>query len=138
MIPLQDVKFGLSIVPQSINGTDTNGTGVDCLGYHYALAVFHLGATTADMDSLAVQESDDNSSYSADISAFTFSTVPTATDDNGFFVCRIDLRKRKRYLRWHANYGAAATLSTCFFILSRAEVSPSTATLAGAVQLLTG
>lgn len=137
MIHNQDVKFGLSIVPQSINGTDTNGTGVDTAGYHYALAVFHLGATTADMDSCAIQESDDNSSWSSDITALTFSTVPTATDDNGFFACRIDLRKRKRYLRWHCNYGAAATLSTAFFILSRAEQSPSTATLAGAVQLLT-
>jgi len=129
---------GASVTGTSINGTDTNGTAIDCAGFHYALGIFHLGATTAAFDSLAVQESDDNSSWSTDITAFTFSTVPSATDDDGFFTCHIDLRKRKRYLRWHADPGAAATLFTAFFILLRGDEAPNSVTTANVVQALYG
>lgn len=126
MVPAQFPKFGLSVVPQSINDTDTNGTGVDCAGFHTALAVCHFGAVgAADVTEIEIQESDDNSSWS-DVSGTSIATIVQGDVDNSFFAGSIDLRKRKRYLRWHINPGAAATLVTGFFMLYRGDESPNT------------
>lgn len=133
--PMQYLKFAKSVVPQSINGTDTNGSSVDCKGFHYATAVCHLGAVgAADFDALEIDESDDDSSWAA-VTGLTF-VDPLQTDDDKFFLASIDLRKRKRYLRWAVDPGAAATLVTAFFVLTGADEEPNTVTEKGVAEHL--
>jgi hypothetical protein len=132
---MQNLKFAKSIVPQSINGTDTNGTTVDCRGFHYATAVCHFGAIgAATFDKLEIQESDNDSNWSV-VTGTTF-TAPGDTDDDKFYQCSIDLRKRKRYLRWSYDPGAAATLGTAFFILSNPDEHPNTVAEKGVAEHL--
>ena len=92
------------------------------------------------MATLKVQESDDSGmSGAADVSGLVFgtstniagstSTLPSATDDNKFFIFEIDLRARKRYLDLSATAGdgAAGTYMAAWVELSRAETAPVSA-----------
>lgn len=133
----QGFKCALSIVPQSINDTDTNGTAMDSLGASHALFIFHAGAIGAadfDASGLNLTECDTSGGSYTAIAASAF-TVPTQTDDNGFWVCYVELGGiRKRFFKWHANPGAAATLMTGFALFLGYDQSPNTDTERGCVQ----
>lgn len=132
---IQGGKFAKSIVPQSINGTDTLGTAVDTLGYHYAMCVFHAGAIgAADFDELVLAGCETSGGTYVDISATQF-TAPTQTSDDGFWIAYLDLRNNiPRFLKWHADPGAAASLMTGFIILYRADDVPTNDTDRGITQ----
>lgn len=144
MIP-QNEKINRLIDPAAIvdNGSFTSQV-VDTLGWDWATAFFHLGATDIAMAALVLQESDDNSSY-ADISATNMANtsnldiagtavaLPSSTDDNKFVRMDLDLRHRKRYLKAVATAGDGSTgtyLEGCI-LLRRGEVFPSTVAGAG-------
>jgi hypothetical protein len=134
---MQNFKCALSIVPQSINDTDTNGTAMDTLGFSRAMFIFHAGAIGAadfDASGLNLTECDTSGGSYVAITASAF-TVPTQTSDNGFWVACVQLGGiRKRYFKWHANPGAAATLLTGFVVLFGGDQSPNTDTERGCVQ----
>lgn len=134
----QGLKLAASIVPQSVTDTDTNGSGADCRGFKSAMAIFHAGAIgAANFEDLHLEESDaSGSGYTAVPSADWTGFYPTQTDDNKFWSAFIDLRKRKRYLRWNADPGNAATLMTGFFILGDAEEMPDNDTERGVAKSL--
>lgn len=132
---IQGAKFVKSIVPQSVTDTDTNGTGIDCRGFRSACFVFHAGAIgAADFEDLHLEESSDDSSYAAITG--TAPTVPSQTDDNKFWVVYVDLRKRKRYIRWNADPGNAASLLCGFGILGDALEMPNSDTERGVDESL--
>lgn len=101
-----NVKALASIVPQVLTA-DTSGTGVDTQGYSDAMAVIAVGdldlASGNETYAFTVEESDDNSSFSAAISGLTAS----ATADNQVKVIRITNLNttRKRYLRISLDVG---------------------------------
>lgn len=133
---LQGAKYALSIVPQSINGTDTLGTAVDTLGFHYAQCIFHSGDTGAAVyDNLAVQTCETSGGTYADVTGAVF-TAPASNEDNKFYVAYIDLRKgvANRFLKWRADPGAAASLLAAFIILYRGDNVPDNVTDQGTVQ----
>ena len=101
------------------------------------------------MAALAVQESEASDMTGAvDVTGLVFGTstntagstsaLPSATDDNKFFVFKIDLRGRKRYLDLIATAGdgTAGTFLTAFAILRPQGMSLDTATLQGISQAL--
>lgn len=92
----------------AITAASNNGTGVDCLGYSRAMAVFHSApsgsGTTSDCK---LQESSDNSTF-ADVTGATFTQVTTAGGAK-IQAMNIDLAKRLRYLRLvHTGAGGSA------------------------------
>lgn len=130
-----NAKFGPSII-DALNNGNTDGDTVDTKGYAFALGVAAVAATTGNLDVIKVQESDDNSAW-VDVSGLSF-TALGATDDDKHVLARIDLRGRRRYLRWHISEDATGTADVAaFFMLGGAEESPVSTTTSGAAEILT-
>lgn len=101
-----NVKFLASLVP-AVRTADANGTGVDTQGYSQGAVIISAGdidLTTGDETyAFTVEESDDNSSWSAAISGLTASV----TADNQVKLIRLSNLNttRKRYLRCSLDVG---------------------------------
>lgn len=148
MNQLQNTKL-VSITPPAaiVDNASYTTASIDTQGWDYLQVVVYLGATDIAMTALKLQESDTDGSY-ADVTGLVFgtssniagstSTLPSATDDNKFFVFDVDLRGRKRYfdLVATAGDGTAGTFLTAFAILSRGKDQPQTAAERGASQIL--
>lgn len=121
---------------------------LDTLGWDYCTIAVVLGATDIAMTALAVTESDTAGSGHANVTGLVYgtstdidgdtSTLPSATDDDGFFLFNIDLRGRKRYLDVGATVGdgSAGTFISVIAILTRADESPTTISGMGATGAL--
>ena len=150
MNPLQQVKF-VKVVPPAAIVDDAAVTCevVDTLGWDYATIVAFLGATDIAATAFNVTESDDNSNFTM-IAATNFANtsltdmdgtalaLPTATDDNKFFVVHCDMRRHKRYLQLAATAGngSAGTYITAFAVLSRGEIKPNSSSEQGAKNVV--
>jgi len=148
MNQLQNTKL-VSITPPAaiVDNASYTTASIDTQGWDYMQVVVYLGATDIAMTALKLQESDTDGSY-GDVTGLVFgtssniagstSTLPSATDDNKFFVFDVDLRGRKRYfdLVATAGDGTAGTFLTAFAILSRGKDQPVTAAERGASQIL--
>ena len=133
---LQGAKAVLALNPQSINGTDTDGTAIDTLGFSYANIYFLYGASTADMDNLSIKECETSGGSYAVISGSAM-TAPTATDDNKVWQWGINLGgTRMRYLKIRCDPGAAATLVGGLALLTKGNVDADTDTERGVAQSL--
>jgi len=149
VIHAQNCKL-VSMTPPAAIVDDASYTTaeVDTLGFDYAKIVVYLGATDIAMTALAVTESDTSGSGHANVTGLVWgtsnniagstSTLPSATDDNKFFVFDIDLKGRKRYLDLTATAGdgTAGTFAVAWCELSRAEDTPTTAAKRGAAEIL--
>lgn len=123
---------------------------VDTRGYKYCRIVVYLGATDIALTALKVQESNDDGSTDtyADVTGLIFgtsantggstSTLPSATDDNKFFVFEINLAGRDRYLDLVATVGDGSTggYACAWAELYEGETLPDTAAEEGASQIL--
>lgn len=150
MNKIQQVKY-ISVTPPAAiaNNTSPTTAEIDTLGYDYCTIVAYLGATDIAMTALKVTESDTAGSGHADVTGLVFgtsntidgsaSTLPSATDDNKFFVFQVDLRGRKRYLDVTATIGNGSTGAylTILAMLSRGESNPATSAGMGAAAVLT-
>ena len=149
MIHLQDCKF-VSITPPQVIVDNASWTTaeLDTKDWNYATIVVYFGAMDIAMVALKVQESDTSGSGFADVTGLVFgtsntiagsaSTLPSATDDNKFFLFDINLTGRKRYLDLVATGGdgTAGTYLIAHAILSRGQETPVTAAERGASQIL--
>lgn len=149
MVPAQNVKWVSVTPPAAIVDNASYTTGeIDTAGWDYCTVICYLGATDIAMTALAVTESDTSGSGHANVTGLVYGTstniagstssLPSATDDNKFFVFQIDLRNRKRYLdvTATAGNGTAGTYATIFACLSRGKILPDTAAEAGAADIL--
>lgn len=126
---------------------------VDLLNWDYCTIVVFFGAMDIAATAMKIQESDTTSdantlSSGADVTGLVFgtstnlagsaSTLPSATDDNKFFLFQFPTLGRKRYvdLSLTLGDGAAGTYVTAFAILSRGKQGPDTAAEQGASQIL--
>lgn len=118
------------VVPSLVPATrtaDANGTGVDTKGYNDAMLVVSVGdidlADTNETYAVNLEESDDNSSFSA-VSGFSI----TITADNQCKELRIpDLNlTRKRYLRAVLDVGGTTPSipGEAFFVLGEPFQAP--------------
>lgn len=100
---MKDIKSDLGFVQSLAPAARTasaNGTGVDLQGYNAALVVIDLGAWTDGSHTFEVQESDDNSTFSAVADADLLGTEPVmdaADEDNT--IHKIGYVGTKRYIR---------------------------------------
>lgn len=134
MIAAQQTKLVSVTPPAAIVDNASLTTGeIDTAGWDYLQIVVYLGATDVAMSALAATESDSSGSGHANVTGLVYGTstdidgstsaLPTATDDDSFFVFDIDLRGRKRYIDLTATVGngTSGTYAAVFGILSRAK-----------------
>lgn len=121
-------KVAISIHADSLaaSGTETGGS-VDTRGAKMAMAFFDYADSDTTLTALKVQESDDDSTWS-DITGASFSgdDLPGATDDSNVWGGFLDLRNKKRYIRWVATASATGTAGEICagFVLSRLDDAP--------------
>jgi len=120
---------------------------IDTATFWYMRVIVDIGATDIAMGALAITESDSTGASHANVTGLIFgtstnsagstSTLPSATDDNSFFLFDIDLRGRKRYidLTMTAGDGSTGTYGTAVALLW-GETAPDTAAEYGASQVL--
>ena len=139
MNSIQNVKY-VSITPPGAILDDASATTaeIDTLGFDYLSIVCQVGATDIAMTALKVTESDTAGSGHGDVTGLVFGTstdidgnasaLPSATDDNKFFVFNIDLRGRKRYIDLVATMGNGTSggYFAAFGLLARGDTSPTT------------
>lgn len=144
------MKKFVSVTPPAAIIDDASATTaeIDTLGWDFLTIVVYLGATDIAMSALAVTESDTSGSGHANITGAVFGTstdidgstssLPSATDDNGFFICELDLRGRKRYIDVTATIGngTAGTFITILGILEKGDTSPTSVSGMGAAGAL--
>lgn len=149
MIHAQQNKF-LNITPPAaiIDNAAAVTAEVDTLGFDYLQVLVQFGAMDIAATVMKMQESDTSGSGFGDVTglvsgtstniAGSTSTLPTATDDNKFFLFEIDLRGRKRYLDLSLTLGdgSAGTYVAVTGILSRAEQGPVSASDRGCQEIL--
>jgi hypothetical protein len=140
----------VSITPPAaiLDNTSPTTAEIDTLGWSYMTIIVYLGATDIAMTALSVTHSDTAGSGHSAITGLvwgtstnidgTTSALPSATDDNLFQVAQIDLIGKRRYIDVTATIGdgAAGGFITIMGILSRPQVSPTTASEAGANEIL--
>lgn len=94
-----NIKGVTSLQPQSLTAA-TNGAGVDLKGFDSAAVHFHTGAVggTTPSFTFAVQESDDNSTFTDVAAAQLKGTAPVVTTSN-VGVTVVGYMGNKRYVR---------------------------------------
>lgn len=130
--PSDNLKVVQSIAPTATGlTTTTNGAGVDCRGYQYALVVVNVGAVTGTsptMDVKIQQSSDDGSSDAyGDVTSATFTQI-TASNDDTVYVGELKCEELERYLRPVATIGGTTPVfpTGVTFILSPEKYAPTT------------
>ena len=140
----------VSITPPAaiVDNASLTTAEIDTNGWDHMELVVFMGATDIAMTALAVTESDTTGSGHANITGLVWGTstnidgstsaLPSATDDNTFQIAQIDLRGRKRFIDLTATVGDGTVggFYTAFARLTRAEISPSSASEAGANEIL--
>lgn len=110
---LKDGKARISVaqtLAPAAHTASANGTGVDLAGFESAAVVIDVGARTDGTHTFEVQESDDNSTFTAVADADLDGTEPVvdgAADDDQVYV--VGYKGRSRYLRVAVTVASATT-----------------------------
>lgn len=149
MIHAQTSKLVALTPPAAIvDNTSYTVAELDTVGYDYCRIIVLLGATDIAMAELTVTESDASAQGHGDVTGLIFgtsdntgggtSTLPSASDDDKFFIFEIDLKARKRYLDVTATAGdgSAGTYAVIWAELWNADTMPNSAAEEGASQIL--
>lgn len=83
----------------AVRTESANGTGVDLQGYEGALVIVQAGTVTDGTHTIEVQESIDNSTFTAVSDGDLQGTEPAITSSNDEAVYEIGYRGTKRYIR---------------------------------------
>lgn len=138
MKSLQNYAYKPAFNPLDTNGATTTGTALDLAGLAPAsgvACVISTGNVAADITTLKIQESANDSSY-ADVTGATFTAPTGASGDNKTYVCFLRTGgARKRYLRLTVTGGAAATLLSAVWIVNPGQM-PNTETERGTAETL--
>lgn len=146
---MENQKF-VSLTPSAAIVDDATLTvaELDTLNFDWCMYVLWLGATDIAVTSGLLTHGDTSGSGHITMPGTTLGTatdidgdesaVPSATDDNGFFIWSIDLRNKKRYIDATIviGDGTAGTFATVFALLGRGDKVPVTQAAMGAVQVI--
>jgi hypothetical protein len=137
MIAFQNMYFEIGVPPVDTNGAavsaasgyntfDSLSTG-SAPGYVSCLVAIGNIAANISAGTMKIEESDDDSSYSA-ITGLTFTDLTAAGSDNKLFAASWPMGgARKRYFRFSMTGGAGATLVCAIFVAERLNQNPTTA-----------
>lgn len=142
----QGNKYVQIVAPQAVkDNTEFVGSkgstpiSVDTAGFRWMDVIVMFGAMDIAMATMKLYSSPTDSVYTAvsDYSTLPL-TLPSASDDNHFFVWRVDLTKKSadRYYQVELipGDGAVGTYAVCWAVLSNAEQCPNTAATRGFTQ----
>lgn len=117
------VKQG--IPPQTI-ADDTEGNGIDCVGYETLLVIVEMGDMGTSTDTVKLQQSSDDAAADpyADIADATVSAA--AAGENEPYLIELNLSERERYIRAFASETVADGLLGVTFILMNGRHLPPT------------
>lgn len=146
---MENQKF-ISLTPPAAIVDDATLTvaELDTLNFDWVLYVLWIGASDIAVVSGLLTHGDTSGSGHITMPGTTLGTatnidgdtsaVPSATDDNGFFIWSIDLRNKKRYIDSTIviGDGTAGTFATVFAILGRGDEVPTTIDEMGAVEVI--
>lgn len=132
MFPLQNTKT-VNVVAQTSTATNATTTGlVDTLGFDSVAVDSFLdsaAATSSNPATLKLQECDTSNGTFADITGLVGDatdgfTIPAADTANAQIVrMNVDMRGRKRYLKWLCTPGGATQIVGATAVLGKAEDS---------------
>ena len=104
-----NIKASQSLGPAARTAS-ANGTGVDLQGFHSAVVIIDVGARTDGSHTFQVEESVDNSAFTAVVAADLQGTEPVvddATDDDQIY--KLGYLGSKQYLRVAVTVSGATT-----------------------------
>jgi len=141
----RNVKL-FSVTPPAaiIDNASATTAEIDTKGFRHLRVIAYVGAIDVAMSALKLTESDTTGNNHADITGTVFGTatgvdgttsaLPTADDDNKFYVIDVDLRGRKRFIDVVATCGNGdnGTYIAIWAELYQGEATPSSAALMGA------
>ncbi len=107
-----DLYNNLDVVqslPPAARTANANGAGVDMHGFHGAMVVVSTGTITDGTHTIEVQESDDNSTFTAVADADLQGSEPAIAAANDNQVYRIGYMGTKRYIRVAVTVAGATT-----------------------------
>jgi hypothetical protein len=107
-----DIKSHISVAQSLAPAARTasgNGTGVDLAGFDKAVVVVHTGTITDGTHTIEVQESDDNSAFTAVADADLDGSEPAIGGSNDNTIYEIGYRGIKRYIRAAVTVAGATT-----------------------------
>lgn len=107
---VNDLNAATSLPPASRSANATvNGTGVDLAGYDGAAIVVSTGTITDGSHAIAIEDSPDNTNWTAVAAADRIGNLPTvvAADDNTAF--KFGYKGVQRYLRVSVTTSASTT-----------------------------
>lgn len=105
---MQDLKNNLKVVQSlapAVRTADASGTGVDLYGYNAAVVLFEFGASGDTLSGTVkvaglVEESDDNSTFTAVADADLIGTEPLVDDPaEDALTYKVGYKGSKRYIR---------------------------------------
>ncbi len=145
---LQTLKTPMAFNPLDTTGATTTGTALDLMTGGAAgtvqgngapvsevMCILLTGNVAANMTGLSIEESADNSSYTA-ITGAAFTNPTAASGDNKVYTCILPVGgTRKRYLRVTATGGAGATLLAGVWVVVTGQ-SPNSDTERGTAETL--
>ena len=118
-----NVKAAVSLRPQAITA-NTNGIGVDTLGYNSAAVSLETGAVTGTTPTLDVkiQDSADNSTFADLATPVAFTQITAANNSQILRLEGLNATGRRRYIRAVATVGGTTPnfTSSCVVLLGRA------------------
>ena len=149
MIHAQNQKFVMITAPQAIVDDASFGTAeLDTVGFDYLQYIVLIGALDIGITALTLTESPTAGSGQTNITAGIWgtanntagvaSTLPSATDDNKFFIFNVELKGRERFLDLVCTMdnGTVGGYVTIIAILSRGDEHLLTAAGQGAAEVL--
>lgn len=106
---MRDLKSKIDVVQSITPAAKTatgNGTGVDLQGFGSAMVVFHPGTITDGTHTPTIEESDDNSAFTAVAAADTQGTLAALASN---VIQRVGYIGTKRYIRAVVTVAGAST-----------------------------
>jgi hypothetical protein len=99
------------------------GNEIDCLGFEEALIILNTGVAGGELN-VKVQECADSGGSFADVAGATFAEV-TSANDVASYCGRLELSKRKRYMKIIGTVTTGACLFAVEVVLMKPKYAPA-------------
>lgn len=149
MIDPQNTKIvTIGFAEAKIDAGSLTTAAIDTKGFDYCQVFVRVGTTDIGVTVLKIQDCATSGGQYADVTGLIWgtsaniagdtSTLPADDSDGSWFIFDIDCRKTDRYLDLVATNGdgTAGGFLSAFAVLSRAELTPVTASERGAAEIL--
>jgi hypothetical protein len=110
----ENISTAISIAAAANRTATTNGTGADLAGYRSAVALVHYATVTDGTWTATLEESDDNSAFTAVAAADQSGTFTARTSANDETVEEVSYLGSKRYVRVVVTETVASTTGALF------------------------